>query len=106
MLSKITLQLRVFGGSGAIRTPVPLAGQDVFKTSLVRPLEYTSNKISTYCFALNLAVGDFKPTGRNALNLLAGHSTAPLLSLNNISDSYVSGESRRDIGIPICININ
>ena len=50
---QITLQLRVFGGSGAIRTPVPLAGQDVFKTSLVRPLEYTSNKNldALFCFS-------------------------------------------------------
>ena len=53
ILNYATYYYYVFaGGSGAIRTPVPLAGQDVFKTSLVRPLEYTSNKISTHYFAL------------------------------------------------------
>ena len=49
------------GGSGAIRTPVPLAGQDVFKTSLVRPLEYTSNKNSTQYFALAILPSLLKP---------------------------------------------
>ena len=40
------------------------------------------------------------------LFLLAGHSTAPPLSLNNIPDSHSGGESRRDIGTPICVYID
>ena len=60
---------------------MPLAGQDVFKTSLVRPLEYTSNKISTHCFALAILPSLLKP---------AIHSVAHILQDSNLQSFIIS----------------